>query len=75
MDIHKNARLSFRSREALARLVVEQQATRRAAASAFRVSAKAAGKWVARYLAGGAAEGLDAAEAGGGVGLLDGPLG
>ena len=31
MDIHKNARLSYRSREALARFVVEQGATRTAA--------------------------------------------
>jgi transposase InsO family protein len=53
MDIHKNARLSFRSREALARFVVEQGATRKAAAAAFRVGAKTAGKWVSRYLAGG----------------------
>jgi transposase InsO family protein len=55
MDIHKNARLSFRSREALARLVVEQGATRKAAAAAFRVGVKTAGKWVGRYLAGGVA--------------------
>ncbi len=44
MDIHKNAPLSFRSREALARFVVEQGATRKAAAAAFRVSAKTAGQ-------------------------------
>ena len=49
MDIHKNARLSFRSREDLARFVVEQKQTRKAAAAAFRVSAKTAAKWVARY--------------------------
>ena len=42
MDIHKNARLSFRSREALARFVLEQGATRKAAAAAFRVSPKTA---------------------------------
>jgi transposase InsO family protein len=54
MDIHKNALLSFRSREALARFVIEQGATRKAAAAAFRVGPKTAGKWVARYLAGGA---------------------
>src|SRR5580658_562631 len=59
MDIHKNARLSFRSRESLARFVVEQGATRKAAAAAFRVGAKTAGKWVSRYLAGGAAGLLD----------------
>jgi transposase InsO family protein len=49
MDIHKNARLSYRSREALARFVVEQGATRKAAAAAFRVSARTAGKWVGRF--------------------------
>lgn len=49
MDIHKNARLSYRSREALARLVVEQRWTTKAAAAAFRVSVKTAAKWVARY--------------------------
>jgi len=49
MDIHKNARLSFRSRESLARFVMEQGATRKAAAAAFRVSAKTAAKWVARF--------------------------
>jgi transposase InsO family protein len=49
MDIHKNARLSFRSREALARFVVEQGATRKAAAAAFRVSPKTAAKWVVRF--------------------------
>ncbi len=49
MDIHKNARLTLRSREALARLVLEQGATRKAAAAAFRVSARTAGKWVERF--------------------------
>jgi len=49
MDIHKNARLSFRSREDLARLVLEQGLTRKAAAAAFRVSPKTAGKWVVRF--------------------------
>lgn len=49
MDIHKNARLCFRSREALARFVIEQRATRKAAAVAFRVSPKTAAKWVARF--------------------------
>jgi transposase InsO family protein len=49
MDIHKNARLSFRSRESLARLVIEQGATRKADADAFRVSAKTAAKWVVRF--------------------------
>jgi transposase InsO family protein len=49
MDIHKNARLSFRSREALVRLVVEQGVTRKAAVAAFRVSVKTAAKWVGRF--------------------------
>ena len=53
MDIHKNARLSFRSREELALLVVSQSMTRKAAAAAFRVGPKTAGKWVSRYLASG----------------------
>jgi transposase InsO family protein len=59
MDIHKNARLSYRSREALAKYVVEQGVTRKAAAAAFRVGAKTAGKWVARYQAGGVDNLLD----------------
>ena len=49
MDIHKNARLAFRSREALARYVLEQGASRKAAAAAFRVSPRTAGKWVVRF--------------------------
>jgi transposase InsO family protein len=49
MDIHKNARLSFRSRELLAQYVMEQDGTRKAAAAAFRVSVKTASKWVRRY--------------------------
>jgi len=49
MDIHKNARLVFRSREALARYVLEQGATRKAAAAAFRVSPRTAAKWVGRF--------------------------
>ena len=57
MDIHKNARLSFRSREALARYVMEQGATRKAAAAAFRVSVGTAAKWVVRFQIGGV-EGL-----------------
>ena len=59
MDIHKNARLTLRSREALARMVVEQGATRKAAAAAFRVGAKTAAKWVTRFRDSGAAGLLD----------------
>ena len=53
MDIPKNARLSYRSRECLCRFVMEWGATRKAAAAAFRVSAKTAGKWVERFRLGG----------------------
>jgi transposase InsO family protein len=53
MDIHKNARLGLRGREALALMVTGQGQTRKAAAAAFRVSPKTAGKWVGRYLADG----------------------
>jgi transposase InsO family protein len=49
MDIHKNARLSFRSREILVQQVVEHAVTLKAAAIAFHVSAKTAAKWVGRY--------------------------
>src|SRR3974390_1670299 len=49
MDLHQNARLTFRSREALAKMVVDDQVTLKAAAAAFNVSAKTAAKWVRRY--------------------------
>jgi transposase len=49
MDIHKNARLSFRSREILAYRVVKQALTLKAAAAAFNVTPKTAAKWVLRY--------------------------
>ena len=52
MDIHKNARLSYRSREALARYV-EQGATRKAAAAPIRNSVKTVAKWVDRFRIGG----------------------
>jgi transposase InsO family protein len=54
MDIHKNARLSFRGRELLVQSVTAEGLPRKAAAAAFRVSQKTAGKWVRRYLASGA---------------------
>jgi len=53
MDIHKNARLGFPSRVDLARFVLVEGGTRKAAAAAFRVSAKTAAKWVARFQSGG----------------------
>src|SRR5512146_484983 len=49
MDLHKNARLSLRSREALVRTVLVEKMTLNAAAAAFSVSRKTAGKWVRRY--------------------------
>jgi transposase InsO family protein len=59
MDIHKNARLSWRGRELLVQSVVAEGLTRKAAAAAFRVSQKTAGKWVRRYLASGSAGLMD----------------
>lgn len=53
MDIHKNARLAFRSREEMVRLVVETGTTRKEAAAAFRVSPKTIAKWVDRFQAAG----------------------
>jgi transposase InsO family protein len=49
MDIHQNARLTLRSREALALYVLREGFTRKAAAAAFRVSARTAAKWVERF--------------------------
>ena len=48
MDIHKNARLTLRSREALAQHVIRGMRLRTAAAS-FHVSPKTAAKWVRRF--------------------------
>ncbi len=50
MDIHKNARLTLRSREALVQ-TVSRRVTLKAAAAAFNVTAKTATKWVRRYRA------------------------
>src|SRR6202158_3391650 len=58
MDIHKNARLTLRSREALVETVNRGLGFSRAAAS-FRVTAKTAAKWVRRYHSEGAAGLLD----------------
>jgi len=49
MDYHQNARLTIRSREQLAKMVVVQGCTLKAAAAAFKVSAKTAAKWTRRY--------------------------
>jgi transposase InsO family protein len=49
MDLHQNARLTFRSREALAKKIMIEKLTLKAAAATFRVSRKTAAKWVRRY--------------------------
>jgi transposase InsO family protein len=49
MDLHQNARLTFRSREALALKIILERLTLNAAAAAFHVSRKTAAKWVRRY--------------------------
>ena len=49
MDLHQNARLSFRSREALANKIILEKLTLKAAAAAFNVSRKTAAKWLRRY--------------------------
>ena len=49
MDYHQNARTTVYSREQMARMVLERGLTRKAAAAAFRVSEKTAGKWVRRF--------------------------
>ena len=49
MDLHQNARLSFRSREALAKKIMIERLTVNAAAAAFSVSRKTATKWLRRY--------------------------
>ncbi|HET9406318.1 MAG TPA: IS481 family transposase [Candidatus Sulfotelmatobacter sp.] len=49
MDLHQNARLSFRRREELVQLIVIQKVTLNAAAAAFNVSRKTAAKWARRY--------------------------
>jgi transposase InsO family protein len=49
MDLHANAALSWRGRRELARRVVDQGWTLRAAAEAAGVSVRCARKWVGRY--------------------------
>jgi transposase len=58
MDIHKNARLTLRSREALVETVSGGLCFKRTAA-VFRVTRKTAAKWVRRYQSEGAAGLLD----------------
>jgi transposase InsO family protein len=52
MDLHANAALSWSGRRELARRVVDEGWTLRAAAEAAGVSVRCAGKWVGRYRAG-----------------------
>jgi transposase InsO family protein len=52
MDLHGNAALSWSGRRELARRVVEQGWTQKAAAEAAEVSVRCARKWVGRYRAG-----------------------
>jgi transposase InsO family protein len=49
MDYHQNARLTVHSREAMAKMILQQSCTLKAAAASFNVSAKTAAKWVRRY--------------------------
>jgi transposase InsO family protein len=49
MDLHQNARLTWRSRETLANKNMIEKLTLKAAAAAFNVSRKTAAKWLRRY--------------------------
>ena len=49
MDIHQNARLTLRGREAVAQSVLLQGLTLNAAAAEFKVTARTVAKWVRRY--------------------------
>src|SRR5271167_2204577 len=49
MNIHTNARLTPRSREALVAAITHQRLTAKAAAAAFAVSERTARKWLARF--------------------------
>ena len=51
MDIHKNARLTFKMREQMAKAVVQEGVTLKHAAACFNGSARTAAKWVGRYRA------------------------
>jgi transposase InsO family protein len=63
MKLHANAALSFRQRERMVRRVVDERWSVRDAASAAEVSARTAGKWVARYRAEGLSGLLDRSSA------------
>jgi transposase InsO family protein len=59
MDIHKNARLTPRSRAELVRRILIERQTPKAAATAFGVCVKTVRKWVERFLAEGEAGLMD----------------
>jgi transposase InsO family protein/transposase len=63
MKLHGNAALSFRERERMVRRVVDHGWSVREAALAAEVSARTAGKWVARYRSEGSAGLLDRSSA------------
>jgi len=63
MKLHRNAALSFRQRERMACRVVDYGWSVREAALAAEVSARTAGKWVARYRSEGTAGLLDRSSA------------
>ena len=49
MDVHKNARLTPKGREAMVRSVVDDQITKAEAARRFHTTPKTVGKWVKRF--------------------------
>jgi transposase-like protein len=53
MDVHQNARLTPKGREAMVRAVVEYSLTKVEAARQFKTTAKTVAKWVQRFRAGG----------------------
>src|SRR5579871_6896023 len=53
MDVHKNAPLTPKGREAMVRSVIEGGLTKAAAALQFNVTAKTVAKWVERFRADG----------------------
>jgi len=55
MDIHQNARLTPKGREAMVRAVVDGGLTKAATAREYHTTTKTVGKWVVRFLA----EGVD----------------
>ena len=49
MDMHENARLTPKGREAMVRAVVDYGLTQAAAARQFNTTPKTVGKWVKRF--------------------------